>query len=113
MRVGVDQSRQEHAAAEIDDLAFRPRRRRPDGADLRALDGDGAGRVDRPLRVEREDLIGQQHRGHVGGVSGFQRTMAFSSSTTARKKLSARKEPTAVVAYSSPVRNSNVATMIR
>ncbi len=113
VRVRVDEPGQEHAAAEIDHLARRPLRRWPHGRDLGPHEGDGARSVDRPLRVEREDLIGQQHRAHVGGVSGFQRTMAFSSSTTARKKLSARNEPTAVVAYSSPVRNSKVATMIR
>ena len=57
------------------------------------------------LGIEGEDLIGHQHGdraalagAHVAGVSGFQRTTAFSSSTTTRKKLSARNEPTAVVA---------------
>ena len=101
MRVGVDEPREQDRAAEVDDLPGRALGRRPDGADLRPLDGDRSGSVDRRRRVEREDLIGEEDEGrgaHGGSVAGFQRTTAFSSATTARKNASARNEPTAVVA---------------
>ena len=101
MRVGVDEPREQDRASEVDDLPGRVLGRRPDGADLRPLDGDRSGSVDRRRRVEREDLIREEDEGrgiHGGSVAGFQRTTAFSSATTARKNASARNEPTAVVA---------------